>query len=239
MTVHAKAETLSAYLDERLVETEARQLEEHLAQCETCNSRLEGMKSVVASLRRLERLSPPSTLDQMVARRIALAGEQKSFLDRLEDSMAGFQRQSSMLSLFCVVIALVLIVYFFLTAVIERQNATIPVVFESPVSEAPVGTPGDESTGTTTEGQVLQRRGEDWVRVGEEGSLVQMAGKVFERQGTRWVEQGLENQTVDRSIEWDSEAGRDFREEFTELASLQALERPVVLTLGEEVIELR
>lgn len=229
MTAHAKAETLSAYLDERLVEEETRELEAHLARCDSCHSRLEGMRSVVSSLRRLERFSPPSTLDQMVARRVALAGKEKGILDRLEEGMAGFQRQSSMLSIFCVVIALVLIVYFFLAAVVEQGNATIPVVFESP--------PGAVEDAPDIQGEVLQRQGDEWVRLGEEGSRLQLSGKTLVRQGERWVEENVNPAAVSRSIAWDSDAGRALLEEAPWLSAFPALESAVVLEVDGEVIE--
>lgn len=231
MTAHANAETLSAYLDERLVEEETRELEEHLARCDSCHSRLEGMRSVVSSLRRLERFSPPSTLDQMVARRIALAGKERSFLDRLEEGMASFQRQSSMLSIFCVVIALVLIVYFFLSAVVEQQNATIPVVFES----SPHAT--EEAPEVT--GQVLQRQGDDWVLMGEEGSRMRLSGKILAQRGERWIEEGVDPAAVARTIPWDSEAGRELLTSHSWLAPLKDLEKPVVLRVGGDVVELQ
>jgi len=231
MSVHAKAETLSAYLDERLVEEETRELETHLARCDSCHSRLEGMRSVVSSLRRLERLSPPSTLDQMVARRIALAGKKKGFLDRLEEGMVGFQRQSSMLSMFCVVIALVLIVYFFLAAVVERRNATIPVVFESP--------PGVVEESPAVRGEVLQRQGDEWVRLGEEGSRLELSGRTLVRRGDRWIEEGVDPEAVTRSIAWESDAGRKLLEEHSWLRTLPALASPVVLESAGEVIEVR
>jgi hypothetical protein len=229
MTAHAKAETLSAYLDERLVEEETRELEAHLARCDSCHSRLEGLRSVVAGLRRLERFSPPSILDQMVARRIALAGKERSFLDRLEEGMVGFQRQSSTLSIFCVVIALVLIVYFFLAAVVEQQNATIPVVFESP--------PGAVEVPPEVQGEVFQRQGDEWVRLGEEGSRIRLSDIILLRQGERWVEEGVDPATMTRSIVWDSDVGRELLEKYSWLTALPALGSPVVFKLGGEVIE--
>ena len=231
MTAHAKAETLSAYLDERLVEEETRELEEHLARCDSCHSRLEGMRSVVSSLRRLERFSPPSTLDQMVARRIALSGKEKSFLDRLEEGMSGFQRQSSMLSIFCVVIALVLIVYFFLSAVVEQNNSTIPVVFESP--------PEAQEEAPEVAGQVLQLQGDEWVLMGEEGSRMQLSGKVLVRQGERWIEDGVDPETVTRSITWDSAAGGELLQEHSWIAPLADLKSAVVLRVDGEVVEIQ
>jgi hypothetical protein len=227
MTAHAKAETLSAYLDERLVGEEARDLEAHIAECEVCHSRLDGMRNVVAGLRNLERLSPPSTLDQMVARRIALSGEHKTLFDRLEEGLSGFQRQSFILSMFCVVIALVLIVYFFLTAVIKQQNATIPVVFEAPPS-GEVASP---------EGQVLQRQGDRWVTVGEEGSRLKVSGMVLVRRGDRWVEEGIDPEAEARVVEWTSEEGQELLLDRPWLGHLPVLDLPVVFEIDGEVLE--
>ena len=227
MTTHAKAETLSAYLDERLEGEEARELEAHIAECEVCHARLDGMRKVVAGLHNLERLSPPPTLDQVVARRIALSGDHKSLFDRLEEGLSGVQRQNSTLTMFCVVIALVLIAYFFLTAVVERQNATIPVVFEAPPIEE-VASP---------EGQVLQRQGDQWVSVGEEGSRLKVGGLVLVRRGDRWVEETIEAGAEARVVEWTSEEGQKLLLDRPWLGPLPALDLPVVFEVDDELLE--
>ncbi len=132
MTTHASAELLSAYLDRELARREARRLEEHLETCADCSVRLDGLRRVVASLQGLHRVAPPSTLEQTVARRIALADDRVGLLDRLEEGMSLLSRQNPMLSMFAVVIALALFIYFFSSALHQRENATIPVIFKDP-----------------------------------------------------------------------------------------------------------
>lgn len=139
MSSHASAEILSAYLDHELAEQETADLESHLDECHECHGRLQGLNTVVANLRHLERQAPPPTLDMAVARRIALAGERKSALDRLEEGLEAFQRRSSLMMWFAIVIALVLITFFFLNTLARSQNTNIPVSFgDQPVPSAPV-----------------------------------------------------------------------------------------------------
>lgn len=149
MSSHASAELLSAYLDRELAEQEAAVLELHLDQCHECHGRLQGLNTVVANLRHLERQAPPPTLDMAVARRIALAGERRGALDRLEDGLGAFQRRSNLMMWFAVVIALVLITFFFLHTLARSQNSNIPVTFgDQPTSSAPAEpeTPAEPST---------------------------------------------------------------------------------------------
>ncbi len=214
MSTHASAELLSAYLDRQLVEPEARQLEQHLDRCPECDVRLEGLRKVVKNLRSLEQLATPLTLEQTVARRIALSEERESLLDRFEQSMSIFNRQSPILASFGVVIALALFIYFFSYTLHLRENALMPVIFEDPPSAAaaPEQTPGDS---------------------------LNVAGRhlVWSENGL-WVEQTVDEEAVERALEVDSEDGRAFLAEHPELADLAKLGRGVVLVVGGEVVRL-
>lgn len=132
---HATAELLSAYLDQQLVEPEARQLEAHLEECAECHGRLEGLRRVIANLRGLESHEPSDELQKAVARRIALAGEPKPFLDRMVSGLSIFNRQSTLLPMFAVVLALAIFIYLFSVAVEQSQSGLTPVVFDAPAIE--------------------------------------------------------------------------------------------------------
>ena len=212
MSSHASAELLSAYLDQQLVEPEARQLEEHLDRCQDCHVRLEGLRKVVKNLRNLEQLATPLTLEQTVARRIALSGERESLLDRFEHGMSIFDRQSPMLALFAVIIALAFFIYIFSYTLHEQQTATTPVVFEDlPAALTP-----------PAEGDRLIAAGRDLIR--DAGGL--------------WVEEGVDVDAVSRVVTVDSDEGRAFLAAHPELAGLIDLDPGVVLAVDGEVVRL-
>lgn len=213
MTAHVSAELLSAYLDQELAAHEAQELEAHLESCPECNARMEGMRRVVFSLGHLERMAPPSTLDQLVMRRVAIAGEQKGWLDRLEGSLPSYQRQSNMLALFSVVIALALIVFSFLYALKIRQSGVIEVRFDDPV----------------------------WESVGEPSEVkhLSVGDMAFELQGERWVEKGLDPEIEARIVERGAPEAAELTKLHPALEPLLEIEKPTVFQLGDEVIELR
>lgn len=215
MSDHATIEDLSAYLDRQLTRAELLEIEKHLAECELCAKRCEGMRRVMSSLRHLEHLAPPSTLDQTVARRISLRGQRVGLYERLESSLSIFERQSSLLALFGVVIALAMFMLFLSVAVERAQNATIPVVFQDPdfLSE--------ESLGDDAE------------------TRLEVAGRVLLRDGDTWIEEGVDPARVDRVLEADSAAARELIAQHPELAEVAALDRPAIIALDGEIVELR
>ena len=215
MSTHASAELLSAYLDRQLVEPEARQLEEHLDRCSECHVRLEGLRKVVKRLQSMEQLATPLSLEQTVARRIALSDDRESLLDRFESSMSIFNRQSPILATFGVVIALALFIYLFSYTLHLRETATTPVIWEDPPTAASVA---DVAA----------------------GSRLEIAGRQLAwSEGGLWVEEGVDAETAARTLALDSEAGRAFLAEHSELADLATLDRGVVLRVGGEVVQLR
>ncbi len=217
MSTHASAELLSAYLDSQLVEPEARQLEEHLDRCSQCHVRLEGLRKVVKNLQSMEQLATPLALEQTVARRIALADDRESLLDRFENSMSIFNRQSPILAMFGVVIALALFIYLFSYTLHLRENATTPVIFEDPPASVAVPAGGEEPAGD---------------------DRLLAAGRQLVREGELWVEEGVSTAAVGRTLALDSGAGRAFLAEHPDLADLAALDRDVVLAVGGEVVRL-
>lgn len=217
MTTHASADLLSAYLDHELVEPEARQLEEHLDRCSECHVRLEGLRKVVGHLQSMEQLATPLTLEQTVARRIALSAENDSLLDRFEQNMSIFNRQSPILAMFGVVIALALFIYLFSYTLHLRETSTTPVIWEDP--PASVAQPVNEVA---------------------EGSRLTIAGReLVWSAGGLWVEEGVDASALGRTLSVDSEEGRAFLAEHPDLAGLATLERSAVLEVGGEIVRLR
>ncbi len=214
MSTHASAELLSAYLDRQLVEPEARQLEQHLDRCPECDVRLEGLRKVVKNLQSLEQLATPLALEQTVARRIALSDERESLLDRFEQTMSIFNRQSPILASFGVVIALALFIYFFSYTLHLRENALTPIIFEDP----PVAVPSADVAA---------------------GSRLDIAGRnLVWSEGGLWIEEGVGLEAVSRALAVSSEEGQAFLSEHPELVDLAKLDRVVVLAIGGEVVRL-
>lgn len=187
---HATAELLSAYLDRQLVEPEVERLEAHLEECQECHGRLEGLRKLVASLRRIESLDPPAELEKAVARRIALARDREPMLDRFESVLSIFNRQSTILPMLGIVIALGVFIYMFSWA-LERDKH-IPVIFGTP--------PGVEES--------------------LDGESRRSAGRLLQLEDDVWIEEGVSREAVSRTIELDSEAGRSLLAERPELERL-------------------
>ena len=157
-----QVEMLSAYLDGELPENETTQVEQMLEDDPDLRNELAGLRSISTGLGHLERLAPPPTLGQDVARRIALSGEKRSLLDRIEGGLSGTPSQSNIFLMFAVVLALATIMYFFSQGL--EQNTLTPVVFPDG-DEAPL-----DLEGATT---------------------VFVAERLFQRQGELWLEEGL------------------------------------------------
>ncbi len=216
MSTHASADLLSAYLDRQLVEPEARQLEDHLDRCSQCHVRLEGLRKVVAHLQSMEQLATPLNLEQTVARRIALSSESESLLDRFEHGMSIFNRQSPILAMFGVVIALALFIFLFSYTLHLRETATTPVIWEDP--PASIAKPVAEVA---------------------TGSRLSIAGRelVWSEDGL-WVEEGADASALSRTLAVDSEAGRAFLAKHPDLADLATVDGSVVLAVDGEVVRL-
>ncbi len=214
MSQQARAELISAYLDDQLQGEEAERFERLLEQDDSVRQQVEGMRHVVSNLRHLERMAPPPTLNQHVARRIALAGEQKSLLDRVETGMAGIQTPSNNLLMFALVFTLAVIVYLF--AVYLNQDSHLPVIFDAPKKGAIV---------------------EDI----ESATSVLMGSRLFLRQmDGKWVEDGLSAEEIEnaQAVATDSAAGRELLEHHPDLKGLTLL-GDAVFKLHGEVIELK
>ncbi|MEO1087269.1 MAG: zf-HC2 domain-containing protein, partial [Acidobacteriota bacterium] len=73
----SQVEMLSAYLDGQLPSDEKSRVEAQLEKDPELRRQLDGLRAVTHNLAHLERMAPPPTLGQDVARRIALAGERR------------------------------------------------------------------------------------------------------------------------------------------------------------------
>lgn len=208
---HATVELLSAYLDRELPGDDARDLETHLTDCDVCHRRLEGLRRAAAGLQGLKKLDPPPGLEQMVVRRIALEGPRTNWGDRIETIFSGFQRQSSFLAIFAVVLALAVIAVLFAQAMHRRQNevATIPVIIN----------------GESPDGQVRF-----YQEVGER--------RMYKVEGG-WIEGEVDRESVSRALVRDSAESIEFFNLHPHLQPLRDLPGQVIFAVDGEVIELR
>ena len=211
MSCNATTEQLSAYLDQELSAEEASELESLIEDCPECHARLEGLRHVMHAMGRVERLAPPPNLDMAVARRIALAGQKKTLLDRFEDRLSAFQRQPSMMLWFCLVFALVMVTFFFLNSLERSRHSNIPVVFES----------------------------DDVQVIAQDGSRVELAGRAFEKDTELGVWRQVVQPTsvaVEGAAVFHFTVGSPehtaLLEGHPELAELQVLEEPVWVWVG-------
>lgn len=217
MRQEARAELISAYLDNELQGEDAERFQKLLAEDESVRREVEGMRSVVSNLRHLERMAPPPTLDHHVARRIALAGEHRSLLDRIEGGLAGVQSPSNNFLMFALVFALAIIVYLFSAHL--GKDSMVPVVFEAD-PQAPI------------------------VEDIENATSVLMGSRLFLRhKDGRWVEDGLSEQDIAaaQTVQVDSAVGRELLEHHPDLKGLTLLGDAIFrLHEGEDgIIELR
>ena len=214
MRQEARAELISAYLDNELRGEEAERFRKLLDEDESVRREVEGMRSVVSNLQHLQRMAPPPTLDQHVARRIALAGEHRSLLDRIEGGLTGVQAPSNNFLMFALVFALAIIVYLF--SVHLDQGSTLPVVFEAD-RKSPI------------------------VENIENATSVLMGSRMFLKQEDgRWVEDGLSAEEVAsaQTVKADSAAGRELLENNPDLKGLTLL-GDAIFRLHDDVIELK
>lgn len=243
MSSHATAELLSAYLDQELPEEEVEVLKSHLDHCHECHGRLQSLTTVVSSLRHLEPMAPPPTLDLAVARRIALAGEKKGLIDRFEDGLEAFQRQSSVMIWFCMVIALVLIVFFFLNTLVRSQNTNIPVIFHDEPPVVAIAPSDENSAPDAPTARIFQQQGDEFKEIGETGSRIEVGGRILERgQENTWFETTIhpkvEGASAHPTYARGSESYDRLLVEHPDLAALEALNGTVYVLLDGVVIAL-
>ncbi|MDA8016376.1 MAG: hypothetical protein MPN21_02910 [Thermoanaerobaculia bacterium] len=214
----ARQELLSAYLDGELRPDEEKGVEDLLEQEPAAREQLEGMRRVVGHLRHVERMAPPQTLDMAVARRVALEGEHRSLLDRIEDGMGGMSRakQGNLFFLFALVVALAVIILLFSQGLQRSQDSLIPVVFEDPSKL--------EDADLTTALQVV------------------VGGALFRRhegqhRGVLWVEDGLEVDAEAELVLLGSERAEELLTRYPELKGIAMLGHVKVEVAGR-ILEL-
>lgn len=216
MNSQARTEMLSAYVDGELSRAEIERVERLLESDPAARQQLEGMRSVVHNLGHLQRMAPPSTLGQDVARRIALASERRSLLDRIEDGLAGSQRHSNLFMMFALVFALSIITFFFLDSLNRAGRETLqPITFDDPAT-APLD-----------------------VEALEKASTVIVGGRIFQRAAEGpWIEDGIDPGVAAEAPVLDLQGSPGIAAQDPRLRGLAVLE-DVVLRLDGKVVRVK
>ena len=185
MTAHCSVETFSAYLDRELPNRRAREVEEHVRDCDACRAELASLERLTGRLRGLERMAPPSTLGLAVERRVALGARRRRRWPAWPGTREGEAIQPSIQVVFALVVAFGAILLLFGDAVERGRRATIPVSLHAPA-------------GSTSEAE----------RPSPE--VVERAGRRLTLIDGTWWQEATAGRTVDRSIvvgsaEWERE----------------------------------
>ena len=223
MKFHPKVEDLSTYLDSTLTPAESQRVEAHLELCDTCRHRLRSMRTVVHKLAALERQSPPAGIGNQIRSLSSLQVSRPTLVERLEEGAGRLNSENSVLPMFGVVVALIVIIYLLTWAFYREQGSTVPAAFES---EAPVVERSIEDSARS-----LESSGSTQTRV--------MAGRIFDLVGDTWLERGVaaEAEVVEVSV-GDPEV-RQVLEAHPELRDPGAPGRRVRLRLEGQVVEIQ
>ncbi len=123
MTSHLATDVLSAYLDRELAQRQAVRVERHLVDCAACQQRLDGLRRVVADLKRAGAPTMPSTVVAGLRHRLRAEQQPRGFLQRFEDRLREMAiPQTSIVLVFALVMTLVGLVYVFVWGV-DRAGA--------------------------------------------------------------------------------------------------------------------
>jgi anti-sigma factor RsiW len=223
---HVAAEILSAYLDAELPEPEARRVTGHVADCPSCRAHLEGLAAVAAKLQSLERLAPPPTLVVEVARQMTVARERDRLGTRLRARMETWRLEPTVGLAFALVVALALIVFGFFHNLQRWGQGTIPVLFVDRLEAE--GEPADEAS------QEIAA-----VAEGPHGAeVVELAGRALVETPEGWRQLDVEGAPA-RVLTLEGEPWRELLVLHPELGELATLRGPVVVRVGDEILELR
>ncbi len=214
MSGHAKAESLSRYLDAALPEAERRQMESHLERCPACRRRLAGLRRVVDGLGRLPVAAPPEDLAARVAREIHLRGRRSRWRRLVEGGLPQPLLGAPPMHLLALILALGAIVYLFAHGLEMHQRRPTRIV---PVSIAGAAARPPESMALRVAGD----------------SLYLLGGR-FRRVDGTWVEEGLEERPPDERLVLAVPAAPAA----PEVVQLIELGAPLRLKVGDEVVEI-
>ncbi len=185
MTVqHLTDDLLSAFIDEELISQERRKVDNHLKECDRCQAQLKSLRRVSQSLRSLESLAPPSTLDMVVQRHLSI--ERPKRWSERHASRFRIPISTPTLLLFTVVFGFAFLVFQVSQKVDEVEQRTpssdLVMVVTQRVGERVFMGEGDGFRETVTQGEPVDREvlwGDEDVRelMEKEPDLKKLAGR--------------------------------------------------------------
>lgn len=212
MIAHPDVEVLSTYLDRELGRREENRVTEHLEGCAECRSTLASLRRVVGRLQDLERLAPPPHLGMQVHRLAALETRRTGPFERMEQGIARINLQSTLVPVFAIVLALVVITYMLSWGVHRQSTQRIPVDLE------PKGGIVSEIT-PPTERQIAER--------------------TFTLLDEVWVEEGLAEVEASLSMSESDPRFRSWLEQAPGMHEVTTLGGRVRLRMDDQVVEIR
>lgn len=222
MMSHPRVEDLSTYLDSKLTVKESQRVEAHLKHCDNCRHRLQSLRNVVRRVAALERRTPPPYLGNQLKRMSAVEATRPNLVEHLERGASRINAENTILPMFGVVVALIVIIYLLAGAFHRDQSSELST---GPESETPMFERSLETSPTAS---------------GSSGSTRSsvVAGRMFDLIGDTWTERGLDvdAEAIRHSAE-DAQI-QEWLEVHPELRELSALGRKVRLRLEGGVVEI-
>jgi anti-sigma factor RsiW len=154
MSVHCSLEMLSTYVDAELADSERREVESHVKECEECRNRLSHLEGVVGQLKRLELVEAPPTLGGQVQRRLRLDGSNVPLRRRFEDRLGGLLRQPLFAPLFALILAFGAILYMFSLGVARQTVSGTRVVIGGSAPSSAEDLAHDDESGVRSERRI-------------------------------------------------------------------------------------
>lgn len=240
---HPRVESLSAYMDEQLAETERRRLEQHLETCSECHRRLQGMRRVVERLQTLDRQAPPPYLGYQLRRLAAVEAQRPALVEKLEAGARRFTSQAAVVPVFAVVLALCLIIYLLSWGVHQQEQRRVPVILEGeqvPLVQEP---PAAEGVAAKSDAPArVEAMGaaplDGAADEGDRQPREQWGGRTFVRRGEVWIEKGLEVGGPVDQFTFDDPVVQSWLRSYPELRELQRMGGTVRLRIENRVVEI-
>ncbi len=209
MRSHIAVELLSAYLDRELDPRPRRRVEAHLTGCSECRRQLASLERVTMELHALERLSAPPQIGLELSRVTSLARVESGFLEKLEAQISRWTYSGSLLPLFAVVLALVVVMYLFSLGLARHQSGLLPVELQ----------PAEKHAETAESSPAA-------------GRIVEVGTRQLILVGDIWIERGLEEAAEVEVVGAAHPAARSLLEAEPELGEL--LDRGQSIRLRED-----
>lgn len=232
---HLSSEQLSSYLDGEVSTQESRAIAAHLAVCEDCRDRFDGMQNLVSGLWRLEREAPPANLASRVLSQVEVAAEGRrtgriDWRREWKEKVAflfGLPHQPVLRTASAMGLAFVFSLFLVTNGAEVGQQQSLDFQLQPVESQPP------------TEVVTVELDPPLFLRP----TTSKVAGREFvwtDTGGIRdmWVQRGLEGREPEARFAAESPLGRELLSKYSDLGLLISDGSRVVLRYGLETIEL-